>query len=101
VTPRVDDGAQDRREAARMIAFVACDQDRLRLEERAERTQAVRAQRAATRHEVDDRVRETEPGSNLDRPRDVHELCGDPSLLDQPPREPRIPGRHLPGTELL
>jgi hypothetical protein len=84
-----------------VVAFVACDQHRLRLEERAEGAQAVRPEGAAARHEVDDRVCETEARRHLDRAGDVDEHRVDAALLEQPPREVRIRRRHVRACEML
>ena len=56
------------------VGALAADQHRLRREQRAERAQAVRAQRVPARDEVDDRVGEPEPRRDLDRAGDVDEL---------------------------
>ena len=72
---RVDDAAQDRRRAGSGASPSSrADEHRLGGEERAERAQAVRAQRVAARDEVDDRVGEPEPRRDLDRARDLDEL---------------------------
>ena len=87
VAPRLDDRAEDRGQPARVVALVARDQHGLGFEERPERAQAVRAQRAPARDEVDDRVCEAQARRDLDRAGDVDELGGDAALCKQLARE--------------
>ena len=93
----LDDGAQHRREG-RCDRVVAGHEHRLRLEQHAQRAQAVRAQGVPGRDQVDDRGGEPQPRSNLDRARDVDERDVDRQQLS---REPRIDRRHSGAGELL
>ena len=97
VPARLDDGAQHRRER-RGDLVVAGDEHRFRLEQHAERAQAVRAQRVAGRDEVDDRVGEPEPRRDLDRAGDVDERHVDGQQLA---RQARIDGCDGRAAELL
>ena len=99
---RLDDAAQDGRHlAGALVAAAPGDEHRLRREERAERAQAVRAQRAPARDEIDDRVGEPEARSDLDRARDANELDLEAAFGEKALGETRIDGRHAGAVELL
>jgi hypothetical protein len=84
-----------------VISLVARDQHSLGLEERPERAQAVRAQRAAARDEIDDRLCEAEPRRDLDGAGHVDELDRDSSSRENLARETRIRGRNVYARELF
>ena len=66
--------------ATRLDRRPPADENRLRGEERADRPKTVGAHRRPRRDQVDDRVRETEPGGRLDRSGDRDELALDTPL---------------------
>ena len=92
VRARFHHGAQHRDELRRLRPRMS-DQGGLRLEDRGDRPQSVRTQRASRRNQVDDRVRETEPRRDLDRPGHVHELDVDGQELARDAREDGGDGR--------
>ena len=89
VAARLDDRAQHRGER-RCHFLVARDEHGFRLEQHAERAQAVRAQRVPRRDEVDDRVGQAEPRRDLDRAGHVDQRHVDRQQLA---RQVRIDGR--------
>ncbi len=98
---RLDDAAQHRRELLRGLVRLLCrDEHRLRAEEHAERAQAVRSQRVATRDEVDDRVGEAETRGELHGARYVDEVGVHAVLGEQRAREDRVDGGNAPAVEV-
>src|SRR3989304_4049253 len=98
----VADAAEDPREPERTtIAAAPTHEHRLRREQHSYRAKAVRAERTATRHEIDDRIREAEPRRDFHGARDLDELDGDAELGEEPAAQARVHRRSAEAIEVV
>ena len=99
---RLDDAAQNGRDLARaVVAAAPRDEHGLRGEERAERAEPVRPQRAPARDEIDDRVGEPEARRDLDGAGDATSSTSTPALAEEALGEIRVDGRHPRAGEIV